>query len=83
MTCKPYFRLEVTISDKHKHNDVSKMKMFAMLKRYGPLEVPLDFARARLTKGYDVTIQRYRNSHAEIEHSKMYIFRCIWIQIFV
>ena len=33
MTCKPYFRLEVTISDKHKHNDVSKMKMFAMLKK--------------------------------------------------
>ena len=31
---------------------------------------------ARLTKAYDVTIQRYRNSHAETEDSKMHILRC-------
>ena len=31
----------------------------------------------RLTKAYDVTIQRYRNSHAKIENSKMYILRCM------
>ena len=29
---------------------------------------------ARPTKSYDVTIQRYRNSHATIEDSKMRIF---------
>ena len=32
---------------------------------------------ARLTKNYDVTIQRYRNSHAKIENSKVLILRCI------
>ena len=32
---------------------------------------------ARLTKAYDVTIQRYRNSHAKIEDSKMPILRCM------
>ena len=32
---------------------------------------------ARLTKAYDVTIQRYRNSHAKIEDSKMHILRCM------
>ena len=34
-------------------------------------------SRARLTKAYDVTIQRYRNSHAKIEDSKMHILRCM------
>ena len=32
---------------------------------------------ARLTKDYDVTIQRYRNSHAKIHDSKMHILRCM------
>ena len=32
---------------------------------------------ARLTKAYDVTIQRYRNSHAKTEDSKMHILRCM------
>ena len=32
---------------------------------------------ASLTKAYDVTIQRYRNSHAKIEDSKMHILRCM------
>ena len=32
---------------------------------------------ARLTKAYDVTIQRYRNSHANIEDSKMHVLRCM------
>ena len=32
---------------------------------------------ARLTKAYDVTIQRYRNSHAKIGNSKMHILRCM------
>ena len=32
---------------------------------------------ARLTKAYDVTIQRYRNSHAKIHDSKMHILRCM------
>ena len=32
---------------------------------------------ARLTKAYDVTIQRYRNSHIKIEDSKMHILRCM------
>ena len=31
----------------------------------------------RLTKAYDVTIQRYRNSRAKLENSKMYILRCM------
>ena len=31
----------------------------------------------RLTKAYDVTIQIYRNSHAKIEDSEMYILRCM------
>ena len=31
----------------------------------------------RLTKAYDVTMQRYRNSHAKLENSKMYILRCM------
>ena len=34
-------------------------------------------SEARLTKAYDVTIQRYRNSHAKIEDSKMHILRCM------
>ena len=29
--------------------------------------------RDRLTKAYGVTIQRYRNSHANIEDSKMHV----------
>ena len=32
---------------------------------------------ARLTKAYDVTIQRYRNSQAKIENGKMHILRCM------
>ena len=32
---------------------------------------------ARLTKAYDVTIQKYRNSHAKIEDSKIHISRCM------
>ena len=32
---------------------------------------------ARLTKAYDVTIQRYRNSHAKIENSKIHVLRCM------
>ena len=32
---------------------------------------------ARLTKAYDVTIQRYRNSHAKKHDSKMHILRCM------
>ena len=35
------------------------------------------FSGARLTKAYDVTIQRYRNSHAKIHDSKMHILRCM------
>ena len=35
------------------------------------------FPGARLTKAYDVTIQRYRNSHAKIHDSKMHILRCM------
>ena len=31
----------------------------------------------RLTKAYDVTIQRYRNSHEKIGSSKMHILRCM------
>ena len=31
----------------------------------------------RLTKAYDVTIQRYRNSHAKIVDSKIHILRCM------
>ena len=31
----------------------------------------------RLTKAYDVTIQRYRNLHAKIEDSKIHILRCM------
>ena len=33
--------------------------------------------RARPTKTYDVKIQRYRNSHAKIQNSKMHILRCM------
>ena len=36
-----------------------------------------DRSGARLTKAYDVTIQRYRNSHAKIHDSKMHILRCL------
>ena len=32
---------------------------------------------ARLTRAYDVTIQRYRNSHAKIKDSNMNILRRI------
>ena len=34
-----------------------------------------DTPGTRLTKAYDVTIQRYRNSHANIENSTMHILR--------
>ena len=37
---------------------------------------------ARLTKANDVTIQRYRNSHAKIEDRKC-IFCGVWVQNFV
>ena len=36
-----------------------------------------DCPGARLTKAYDVTIQRYRNLHAKIEDSKIHILRCM------
>ena len=32
---------------------------------------------ARLTRAYDVTIQRYRNSHPKIHDIKMHILRCM------
>ena len=35
---------------------------------------------ACLTKAYDVTIHRYRNSHAKIENSKMHILWCMGSQ---
>ena len=35
---------------------------------------------ARLTKAYDVTIQRYRNSHAKMQDSEMHIFRCMGLK---
>ena len=35
------------------------------------------FSWARLTKTYDVTIQRYRNLQAKIEDSKIHILRCM------
>ena len=38
---------------------------------------------ARLTKAYDVTIQRYRNSHAKIQDSKMHILWCMGSQFCV
>ena len=38
--------------------------------------------RVRLTKAYDVTIQRYRNSHAKTEDSKMHILRCMGSEFF-
>ena len=38
---------------------------------------------ARLTKAYDVTIQRYRNSHAKIDDSKMHILWCMGSQFCV
>ena len=31
----------------------------------------------RLTKAYDVTIQKYRSSYAKIQYSKMHILRCM------
>ena len=31
----------------------------------------------RLTMAYYITIQRYRNSHAKIEYSKMHILQCM------
>ena len=37
---------------------------------------------ARLTKTYDITIQRYSNSHAKIEDSKMHVLWCM-VQNFV
>ena len=43
----------------------------------------VDIAGARLTKAYDVTIQRYRNSHAKIHDSKMHILRCMGSQFCV
>ena len=36
------------------------------------------YTGARLTKAYDVTIQRYRNSHAKIEDSKMHILFVVY-----
>ena len=36
-----------------------------------------DIPGARLTKAYDVTIQKYRNSHAKTENGKMHILRCM------
>ena len=39
--------------------------------------IPESMWGARLTKAYDVTIQRYRNSHAKIEDSNMHILRCM------
>ena len=39
------------------------------VKKWGP--------GARLTKAYDVTIQRYRISYAKIDDSKMHILRCV------
>ena len=41
------------------------------------MKVFADQPGARLTKAYDVTIQRYRNSHAKIEDSKMHILWCM------
>ena len=37
----------------------------------------ITYSTARLTKTYDVTIQRYRNSHAKNEDSEIHILRCM------
>ena len=38
---------------------------------------PTSTPEARLTKAYDVTIERYRYSHAKIDDSKTHILRCM------
>ena len=38
---------------------------------------------ARLTKAYDVTIQRYRNSHVKNQDNKMHILRCMGSKLYV
>ena len=37
----------------------------------------LQLSGARLSEAYDVTIQRYRNSHAKNENSKVHILLCM------
>ena len=37
----------------------------------------VDKTGGRLTKGYDVTVQRYCNLHARIQDSKMHMLRCM------
>ena len=50
---------------------------------YPCYEVTIVAPANSLTKAYDVTIQRYRNSHAKIEDSKMHILRCMGLKFCV
>ena len=43
----------------------------------GPVGRWIDPSGACLTKAYDVTIQRYRNSHVQVHNSKMDILQCM------
>ena len=45
------------------------------------IEATLWLPGARLTKAYDVTIQRYCKSHVKIQESKMHILQ--WVQNFL
>ena len=49
---------------------------------YLSMPILFQYSGARLTKAYDVTIQRHRNSHAKIEDSKMH-FCVVWVQNFM
>ena len=53
----------------HIHADVSILSHIRVLVRAT--------SGARLTKAYDVTIQRCRNLHAKIQDSRMHILRCM------
>ena len=57
-------------------------KLILQIDIVGKLVLPcavhiLERSGARLTKAYDVTIHRYRNSYTKIEDSKMQILRCM------
>ena len=55
--------------------------MSSLCKSYEDQALKDECTGTRLTKAYDVTIQRYRNSHAKIQESKMHILQCMGSKI--
>ena len=79
-----FFWIEYQINRWYKNSWLIEEIMWGVGTNYNDMQIPnIHGPGARLTKAYDVTIQRYRNSHAKIRDSKMHVLRCMGLKFCV